>query len=97
MERWQLKDIAVLIGTTPEGQCAYSAQMELGDYWDGEHPWDKSASIVALRMARLQGFLFGQDGQLLQQFESHFNVESGALVSAWAVHDDGTRTEHNAV
>jgi hypothetical protein len=97
MKSRQLTDTAVLIGTSPEGQCTYSAQMELGDYWDGEHLWDDSATIVALRLARLQGFLFGQEGQLLQQFESHFNVESGVLMSAWAIHEDGTRTEHNAV
>jgi hypothetical protein len=71
--------------------------MELGDYWDGEHPWDKAATVVALRLARVQGFLFGQEGQLLQQFESRFNVESGALESAWAIHEDGTRTEKRAV
>jgi hypothetical protein len=97
MDDRQLKDTAVLIGTTPDGHCSYSAQMELGEYWDGEHPWDSSESIVKLRLARLQGFLFGQDGQLLQQFETHFNVETGALESGWAVHEDGTRTEHNAV
>jgi hypothetical protein len=93
----QLTDTAVLIGTTPEGHCAYSAQMTLGDYWDGEHPWDAAEAVVSLRLARLQGFLFGDEGQLLQHFETHFDVNSGMLVSAWAVHDDGTRTERNAV
>ena len=89
----QLKDIAVLIGTSPDGKCVYSASIELGDYWDGEHPWDTSHEVVALRLARLQGFLFGGDGQLLQQFDSCFDVADGRLVSSWAVHEDGTRTE----
>lgn len=93
----QLKDIAILVGTDPDGRCTYSAQMELGNYWDGEHPWDDSRRVAELCIARLQGFLFGQEGQLLQQFESRFNVDSGQLVSGWAVHEDGTRTEHNAV
>jgi len=88
----QLKDIALLIGTSPDGNCVYSASIDLGDYWDGEHPWDSSAEIIALSLARLQGFLFGGDGQLLQQFESCFDVEDGRIVSSWAVYEDGTRT-----
>jgi hypothetical protein len=88
----QLRDTALLVGTSPDGKCVYSASIDLGDYWDGEHPWDSDAQVVALRLARLQGFLFGGDGQLLQQFESCFNIESGRLVSSWAVHEDGTRT-----
>ncbi len=88
----QLKDTAVLIGTSKDGKCVYSASMELGDHWDGEHPWDSNAQIVALRLVKLQGFLFGGDGQLLQQFESCFNIQNGRLVSSWSIHEDGTRT-----
>ena len=88
----QLRDTAFLIGTSPDGKCVYSTSMDLGDYWDGEHPWDTDTQVVALRLARLQGFLFGGDGQLLQQFESCFNTENGRIVSSWAVHEDGTRT-----
>jgi hypothetical protein len=88
-----LKDVAVLVGTSPDGKCVYSASIDLGDYWDGVHPWDSAAEIVALGLARLQGFLFGGDGQLLQQFESCFDIANGRLVSSWAVHEDGTRTE----
>jgi hypothetical protein len=73
----QLRDTAVLVGTSPDGKCVYSASIGLGEYWDGEHPWDSDAQVVALRLARLQGFLFGGDGQLLQQFESCFNIEMG--------------------
>ena len=88
----QLKDTAVLVGTSPQGKCVYSASIELGDYWDGEHPWDSDVQIVALRLAKLQGFLFGGDGELLQQFETYFNIDNGLLVSSWAIHEDGTRT-----
>ena len=88
----QIKDTAILVGTTPDGQCVYSASIDLGDYWDGEHPWDSNTQIIALRLAKLQGFLFGGDGQLLQQFKSSFDIENGRLISAWAIHEDGTRT-----
>jgi hypothetical protein len=68
------------------------ALIDLADYWYGEHPWDSAAQIVALRFSRLQGFLFGGDGKLLQQFESCFDIGNGSLVSGWAIHEDGTRT-----
>jgi hypothetical protein len=40
MDHRVFKDRAVLIGYDPDGQCVYSAQMPLSDYWDGEHVWD---------------------------------------------------------
>ncbi len=97
MKHRQLTDTAILIGTDAEGHCTYSAQLDLSDYWDGDHPWDTPGTVVALGIARVQGFLFGGEGQLLQQFESRFNVATGAIASAWAIHEDGTRTELNAV
>src|ERR1700733_2048386 len=88
----QIKDTAVLVGTSPDGKCVYNASIELGDYWDGVHPWDSDAEVVALRLAKPQGFLFGGDGQLRQQFESCFNIQNGRLVSSWAIYEDGTKT-----
>jgi hypothetical protein len=48
-------------------------------------------------MARLRGLLFGQEGELLQEFESNFSVESGAFHSGWAKHGDGTYQSWPAV
>jgi hypothetical protein len=88
----QLKDTAVLVGTSSDGKCVYSASIDLADYWDGEHPWDSYTQVAALHLAKLQGFLFGAEGQLLQQFESRFDIQTGGLVSSWAIHEDGTKT-----
>jgi hypothetical protein len=89
----EIVDTAVLIGTSPDGACVYSALVPLHDYWDGGHPWDSGEMVKSLRLVLLRGYLFGSDGQLLQHFESRFNLDSGIFVSGWAVHEDGTRTE----
>ncbi len=92
MSAKHLTDVAILIGTTPEGTCAYSAAIPLETYWDGDHPWDRVETVRALRLNKLRGFLFDSAGEMLQHFESEFSPEDGALRSAWAVHADGTRT-----
>lgn len=57
-----LKDCAILIGYSPEGQCVYSAQMPLSDYWDGEHVWDSDTGVQDLRLERVRGYLFDETG-----------------------------------
>ena len=86
----RIADTAVLVGTEPDGECVYSALLPLTEYWDGKHPWDDSEQVKSLRLARLQGFLFGQSGELLQQFESKFSLETGIFQSGWAKHSDGS-------
>jgi len=86
----QLRDTAILIGYTPEGQCTYSAQMPLHEYWDGEHPWDSGTTVQSLRLEKVHGYLFDASGELLQEFESIFNLDSGIYKSGWARHADGT-------
>jgi hypothetical protein len=46
MNHREIRDSAVLIGFNPEGECVYSAQLPLGDYWDGEHIWDTDSGGV---------------------------------------------------
>lgn len=90
MNRRQIVETAVLVGTSPEGACVYSALLPLDKYWDGEHPWDDSEQVKLMRLSRLQGLLFGHEGQLVQQFESTFSLESGIFQAGWARHEDGT-------
>jgi hypothetical protein len=90
-----LRDLAVLIGFNPQGQCVYSAQMPLSDYWDGDHPWDDDKEIMKLQLERVRGYLFGSEGELEQEFESVFNVSTGMFVSGWAKDDEGA-VEHHA-
>ncbi len=97
MNHKELKDTALLIGTNPEHECVYSSSMPVGDYWDTEHVWDNGETVIELRLARLQGFLFGQSGELLQQFESNFSLETGVFISGWARHEDGTITSQQLV
>jgi hypothetical protein len=92
----QLRDTAILIGYTPEGQCTYSAQMPLDEYWDGEHPWDSGTTVQSLRLEKVRGYLFDASGELLQEFESIFNLDSGIYKSGWARHADGTFLQDGA-
>ncbi len=87
-------DKAILIGYTQEGECVYNAAMSLDKYYDDEHPWDSSEQVLALRLHRVHGYLFGTDGILNQEFESIFDLESGIFAKGWARHSDGTFQEH---
>lgn len=88
-----IKDCAVLIGFSPEGKCVYSASVPLHEYWDGEHVWDKAASVKKLRLEKVRGFLFESSGELLQEFESFFDISTGIFKKGWAKHADGTYKE----
>jgi hypothetical protein len=91
-----ITDRAVLIGFSPEGKCVYSESIPLGDYWDGDHAWDSGEQVKRLRLEKLRGYLFDSNGDLLQEFESKFDLARGIFASGWARHADGTFQEHRA-
>jgi hypothetical protein len=69
--------MAVLIGYDPAGRCVYSDILDLSEYYDGEHIWDKASSVKRLKLQRVKGYLFDKDGNLDQEFESTFDVSTG--------------------
>src|ERR1017187_4667956 len=73
----KIKSKAVLLGFDPESKCVYSQILELSDYYDREHFWDKGSHVRALRLHRVKGYLFDSAGVLDQEFESIFDVRSG--------------------
>ena len=91
-----ITDTAILIGWSPEAVCVYSASIPLGDYWDGQHVWDSTEGIQKLKLEKLRGFLFDSKGDLLQEFESNFDVQTGRFKSGWAKHADGTFQRRDA-
>jgi hypothetical protein len=90
MKKLGIRDQAVLVGFDPAGKCVYSESMPVGDYWDGDHVWDDAEQTKRLKLQKVVGFLFGQSGNLLQQFESTFNIQTGMFEEGWARHEDGT-------
>jgi hypothetical protein len=86
----KIKSKAVLLGFDPESKCVYSQILELSDYYDREHVWDKGSRVKALRLHRVKGYLFDSAGVLDQEFESIFDVNTGKLTAAEARHADGT-------
>ena len=91
-----IKDTAILVGLSPEGKCVYSESIPLGAYWDGERAWDSGESIKQLRLEKLHGYLFDSNGDLLQEFESTFDLTLGIFAGGWTRHADGTFQELNA-
>ena len=91
-----ITDTAVLIGSSPEGKCVYSESIPLEEYWDGEHAWDSGEDVKRLRLEKLRGYLFDSNGELLQEFESTFDLVRGIFAGGWARHADGTFQEHKA-
>jgi hypothetical protein len=90
MKHLQLKDYAVLIGLNSNGDCVYSEAISLHDYWDGTHVWDSGQQVKRLELQKMFGFLFGSKGNLVQQFESTFDLSTGAYSGGWTRHEDGT-------
>jgi hypothetical protein len=90
----KIKSKAVLIGYDPDGKCVYSDILDLSDYYDGEHVWDKSGSVKRLRLQRVRGFLFDSKGVLSQEFESIFDLEAGVFKRGYSRHADGRVNKH---
>jgi hypothetical protein len=90
MKHLQLKDCAVLIGLNSSGDCVYSQAISLHEYWDGSHVWDSGKQVKRLKLQKLFGFLFGSKGNLVQQFESTFDLNTGVYSGGWTRHEDGT-------
>lgn len=86
----KIKSTAILIGYNSDGKCVYSTIVDLSDYYDGEHVWDKSAMVKRLKLQRLKGFLFDSNGTLDQEFESVFDLTTGIYKSGSARYADGT-------
>lgn len=86
----RIKSTAVLIGYNPDGQCVYSDILDLSDYYDGQHVWDKGASVKRLKLQRVKGYLFDGDGNLDQEFERVFDLSTGVFKSGRARYADGT-------
>jgi hypothetical protein len=82
--------MAILIGFNPVGNCVYSDILELSDYYDGEHVWDKAAPVKRLKLQRVKGYLFDADGNLDQEFESVFDLSTGIFSSGRVRYADGT-------
>ncbi len=88
-----IKSKAVLVGLSPENECVYSEIISLDEYWDGEHVWDSDKGIKKLRLVKLKGLLFDSKGALVQEFESDFDLITGAFSKGWTRHADGTLIE----
>src|SRR6188768_1032049 len=86
----KIKSVAVLIGYNPDGKCVYSDILDLSDYYDREHVWDKAAAIKRLKLQRVKGYLFDAAGKLDQEFESVFDLRTGAYKSGRVRYSDGT-------
>ena len=91
-----ITDTAVLLGFSPDTKCVYSALVSLDDYWDDDHVWDDAKLIQTLRLEKLRGYLFDSAGDMLQEFESTFDIGTGHFLRGWTRHADGTYQEHDA-
>jgi hypothetical protein len=94
MSERNIKGKAILIGYDRMGKCVYSDILDLSDYYDGEHVWDRSSSIKKLRLVKLNGFLFDSKGVLDQVFENTFDLQTGAIKNSHVRHSDGTVYDH---
>jgi hypothetical protein len=81
---------AILIGYDPHGTCVYSQVLELSDYYDRQHVWDRANGAKRLNLQRVKGYLFDADGAIDQEFESIFDVDTGIYKTGTTRYADGT-------
>jgi hypothetical protein len=93
MELMNISSKAILIGYDPDGKCVYNQICELEEYYDSEHPWDDDKIIQEIRLERVKGFLFDESGELVQEFESIFDPNTGSSIGGKAKFSDGTIQE----
>ena len=86
----KIKDIVILIGYDEAGKCIYSDAVDFSEYYDGDHIWDDAKKIKKLKLRKVKGYLFDDDGELSQEFESIFNIATGIYESGSARYADGT-------
>jgi hypothetical protein len=86
----KIRSTAILIGYDPKGKCVYSEALDLSDYYDSLHVWDKGENVKKMRLQRMKGYLFNSEGVLNQEFESIFDLKTGAYKTGNARFADGT-------
>ena len=85
-----MKNKVRMMGYDGEGRIVYSDSLDTGDYYDGEHVWDRSDSILALGLVRVVGEKFDADGKIFQSWETAFSGETGEYIGSIGKLDDGT-------
>ena len=91
--REQRRRLALLRAFDADGQVVVTESLQLDAYWDESHPLIDSNEYRATRsIARVDGNLFGDEGQLLQHFENRYG-SSGEYLGGRIEHEDGTVDE----
>jgi hypothetical protein len=89
----KLKDKVLIVGYNEYSQSVYTAFMPILQYYDGDHPWDSSTEIKKISLKTVHGYIFSDSGAVEQEFESHFNLETGFFEKGWQRDDQGIVTD----
>ena len=85
--------LAVLRAFDESGRLVVQQELDLHDYWDGDHPLIDSDVFRAERaIVRVVGNLYDDDGALSQRFENRYGP-AGEYLGGRAEHADGTVIE----
>ena len=87
-----MKHLVLLIGYNAKGRVVYTDRLTTYQYYDGEHVWDETESILKLNLVRLIGEIYDGDGNVSQSFETRFSAETGLHIGGKTVWSDGTVT-----
>lgn len=87
-----LQNCALLLGYNPEGICIYTCCMPILEYYETIQPWDSAEESKAIRLHILHGYLFDENGKLIQEFQSQHSVETGLYENGWSRDNNGMLT-----
>ena len=79
-----------MIGYNSQGQVVYTDCLDTGDFYDGEHVWDRTEFILRLNLVKVIGEKFDTDGTVSETWETAFSAATGEYIGSIATDSDGT-------
>ena len=83
------KDKAIIKGFNNAGKIVYNQEMPILEYYENEHPWDKSENILKMGIVKITGTLYSDAGNISQEFETAFDEKTGKYVGSIGKLADG--------
>jgi hypothetical protein len=83
-----------LRGFDGTGQLAYNLSLSLAEFPKAKHLWEDAEHMRSHRIARLQGVLYDERGEMEQEYERHYDP-SGRYLGGTIKHADGRTIQAN--
>ena len=85
-----------MIGYNSQGRVVYTDCLDTGDFYDGEHVWERTESILRLNLVQVIGEKFDADGNVSETWKTAFSAETRDCLGSVVTYSDGTAKRHGS-